>query len=83
MALYFLEYDLRNRRNYQTLYDELADFNGVRILESIWCFKRVGASAEGLRDHFRKFVDSDDGLMISEVNTWASLNVINTPNALP
>jgi len=35
MALYFLEYDLRKQRNYKPLYDTLATFGAVRILESL------------------------------------------------
>ena len=34
MALFFLSYDLRNKRDYQPLYDELKKFNAVRMLES-------------------------------------------------
>lgn len=82
MALYFLTYDLRQSRSYQKLYDELNDFAAVRILESTWCFKRIDTNAKGLRAHFRKFVDDNDGLMISEVKDWASKNTDGTPNNL-
>ena len=82
MSLYFLTYDLRNSKNYQTLYDELNDYNAVRILESTWCFNRVNTSAKGLRDYFKKFIDSDDGLMVSEVTDWASTKTDGTPNDL-
>ena len=82
MALYFLTYDLRNKKDYQSLYNELSDFNAVRILDSTWCFKRVNTSAKGLRDHFKKKIDSDDGLMVSEVTGWASTSTDGTPNDL-
>jgi len=82
MALYFLTYDLRNQKNYQNLYDELENFDAVRILESTWCFNRANTSAKGLRDHFKKKVDSDDGLMVSEVTNWASTKTDGTPNDL-
>ena len=82
MALYCLSYDLRNARNYQTLYDELSRFNAVRILESTWCFNRVNTSANGLRDYFGKLMDGDDGLIVSEVSNWASRNTDGTPNEL-
>ena len=82
MALYFLSYDLRNARNYQTLYDELSRFNAVRILESTWCFNRVNTSANGLRDYFGKLMDGDDGLIVSEGSNWASRNTDGTPNEL-
>ncbi|HCF9254933.1 TPA: hypothetical protein NI610_005934 [Pseudomonas aeruginosa] len=82
MALFFLEYDLRKQRNYDALYTELAAFNAVRILKSLWCFNRVNTSASGLRDHFRKFIDSDDGIIISEVTDWAAYSVEGNPNQL-
>jgi hypothetical protein len=82
VALYFLDYDLRNQRDYTKLYGELERFRAVRILESLWCFNRVNTSASGLRDHFRQFIDSDDGLCISEVVDWATYGVLGTPNDL-
>jgi hypothetical protein len=82
MALYFLTYDLRKSRNYQKLYDELDDFGAVRILESTWCFKRINTDASGLRDHFKGYIDSDDGLAVSEVSGWATSNTQGTPKNL-
>ena len=82
MALYFLTYDLRKSSSYQPLYDELKNFNAVRILESTWCFNRTNTTAKGLRDYYKKHIDSDDGLMVSEVTDWASFNTDGTPNDL-
>ncbi len=82
MALYFLDYDLRKQRDYQKLYDELGKFNAVRILESLWCFKRFNTDPSGLRDHFKQFIDSDDGLCVSEVVNWATFKALSTPNEL-
>ena len=82
MALYFISYDLRNNRDYKTLYDELDKFNAVKILESTWCFNRINTNAKGLRDHFKNLIDSDDGLIISEVTDWATTNTDRTPNQL-
>lgn len=82
MALYFLTYDLRKTKNYQTLYDELEKFDAVRVLKSTWCFNRVNTSASGLRDYFRKYIDSDDGLLVDESSNWATVNVEGTPKNL-
>lgn len=82
MALFFLSYDLRGERDYQTLYDELEKFHAVRILESEWCFKRFNIDAKGLRDYFKQFIDEDDGLCVSEVTDWASYKALGTPNNL-
>ncbi|QXB02777.1 hypothetical protein [Aeromonas sp. FDAARGOS 1416] len=83
MALFFLNYDLRKQRNYQPLYDELAKYNAVRILESMWCFKRINTNSEKLRDYFKQFIDADDGICVSEVNEWATFNTLGHPNQLP
>lgn len=88
MALYFLSYDLRNNRNYEKLTEELEKFNAVRMLESNWCFNRFNTTSEGLRDYFMKFIDSDDGLIVSEiavkngVDQWGSTNALENPNDL-
>ena len=82
MALYFLTYDLRNSRDYQKLYDELAKYHAVRVLESTWCFNRVETTAPGLRDYFRNYIDSDDGLLIVESNEWATCKTNKTPKNL-
>jgi len=82
MPLFFLSYDLREESDYETLYDELKNFNAVRILESIWCFKRTGTSAKELRMYFKNFIDSDDGLIVSEVKDWSSYKANGTPNDL-
>jgi hypothetical protein len=82
MALFFLTYDLRNQRDYQTLYKELANFNAVRILESTWCFNRLNINAAGLRDYFMTFIDGDDGMIVAEISAWGSFGANGTPNDL-
>ncbi|MDD4210342.1 MAG: hypothetical protein PHI52_08420 [Bacteroidales bacterium] len=82
MALYFLTYDLRNKRDYQKLYDELESFKAVRVLESTWCFKKDDTSSAELRDHFKKFIDADDGLLVVEANSWATIRTKGTPKDL-
>ena len=82
MALFFLNYDLRNTRDYQSLYNKLEEFNAVRILESQWCFNRFNISASELRDYFKQFIDSDDGLCVSEVTAWATSKTDGTPKNL-
>lgn len=36
MKIFFVDYDLRGDRDYQTLYDELNRLHGIRVLESLW-----------------------------------------------
>ena len=79
MALYFITYDLRGERDYQKLYDELARFNAVQVLESTWCFNRFNTNAKGLVSHFGTFIDSDDGLLIDESIDYATKNTNASP----
>ena len=82
MALYFLTYDLRNSKDYQKLYNELEKFKAVRVFESTWCFKRNSTSVSELRDYFKRYMDSDDGLLVSESKAWATYNADGTPKDL-
>lgn len=82
MALFFLSYDLKNKKDYQKLYGELEKFHAVRIVDSTWCFKRINTNAKSLRDYFKGFVDSDDALIVSEVTDWAGWGVDSSPNDL-
>lgn len=66
MALYFLSYDLRKQRDYQPLYDALAQLNAVHVLESLWCFERDDTTAQELVNSFIQFIDEDDGLVVSQ-----------------
>lgn len=80
--LFFIDYDLRKERDYQTLYDELKRLKAIQVLESCWCLRIEGSSAVELRDHFMKFIDVNDGIMVSEISDWASYNTNGHPNQL-
>ncbi|MBO5672714.1 MAG: hypothetical protein J6R59_13555 [Paludibacteraceae bacterium] len=88
MALFFLSYDLRNKRDYQSLYKVLENFQAIRVLESCWCFRCEGTTSKMLRDYFKQFVDGDDCLIViqcNEINNtpqWAGLNLLGNPNQL-
>ena len=82
--LYTISYDLRKRRDYQTLYDELARLGARRCLRSFWLVRRTNTDAEGLREHLKRFIDADDGVFVAALgnNQWASFNVEATPHDL-
>jgi CRISPR/Cas system-associated endoribonuclease Cas2 len=82
MVEYFISYDLRNNRDYQKLYDEMEKFKAVQVLESVYCIKHKNDQTKELRDHFSKFIDSDDGLIIIKSAFWAGKNLDNSPNNL-
>jgi len=76
----FLSYDLRNPgRNYEPLWDELKRFGGRRVLESLWEF-RSDQSPARLREHFKRFIDGNDGLMVMDVHDWAGARLISNPS---
>lgn len=78
MALYFLEYDLVKQKNYQPLYDELERIGAKKHLLSAWSFRGQNSGAcVAWREHFRKFVDADDRVMVAEVTDWAGVNLLS------
>lgn len=79
MALYFVDYDLRKQRDYQTLYEALNQLGGVRVLKSLWCFQHADTSCAAVRDYLKGYIDQDDGLVVSKVVDWASIKTDNTP----
>lgn len=81
-VLYFLSYDLIKAKDYQKLYDELVKFKAKRVLESVWCFKYESGKSGDLRDHFVKFIDADDRLLVIQSSGWASRNLLFNPNDL-
>jgi hypothetical protein len=82
MIKYFISYDLRNTRDYKKLYDELAKFKAIQVLESLYCFKYQDDKTEELRDHFKKLIDKDDGLIVIKSTFWAGVVLDNSPNDL-
>ncbi len=66
MAWFVISYDLRKQRNYQGLYDGLATWKAIPLLESMWLAELVGP-ASTVRDLLRSFVDDDDGIAVLEL----------------
>ena len=74
MATYLFSYDLNKTKDYQKLYDELANYNAKRLLESVWTFDRINTNAAGLQTYFKTFVDKDDRLLVAEVISITASN---------
>ena len=77
---YVISYDLRNPgQDYQTLYDALAAIGAKRVLQSQWCARRNNTTAKGLRDHFRQYMDSNDRILVTSIDSanWSGWNLIN------
>jgi hypothetical protein len=76
MTMFTLTYDLRSPgQDYKKLYAELARVGAERVTESQWAL--VGDyTVVQLRDHFRQFLDSNDRLVVVQVDTWATWNAM-------
>jgi len=77
MALYLISYDLIGKKtinDYETLLNELRRLGAREILYSQWVLRTESTPAT-IRDHLRRFMHSDDRLLVTEINSnWASYN---------
>ena len=80
MSLYFVTYELRKDRDYDEIIGELEKFNATRVLNSHWCLKKENTTAKELVNYFRKYIDSDDAIIVSKSMDWVSLRTKSTPN---
>jgi hypothetical protein len=76
---YLVSYDLsKPDRNYEDLFEVLRSFNGyAKALESVW-FVCSGLSTAGVRDKIVKVLDSDDHLLVTNIqhgdSAWYGLD---------
>lgn len=76
MPLFMISYDLRKARNYQPVYDKLAEWRAASLLESLWLADLTG-TAGAVREVLKGLVDSDDAVAVIELKAqsgWATLN---------
>ena len=82
---YTISYDLKAPgKDYQTLWNALAAIGAKRVLESEWVANRTGTDTVKLRDHFRQFMDSNDRILVTELDGpgWAGFNLMTDLNAI-
>jgi len=68
MTIYTISYDLRNESgtaDYKPLWTELNRLDAHRTQDSVW-LASINATATELHNHMKKFIDSDDRLMVDE-----------------
>lgn len=79
---YLVTYDLdRPGQDYTTLINALQNEGAVKILLSTWVLQTTATAAQ-VRDHFWQFMDGNDRLFVTTVNTWAGQNIMNRDAAL-
>ncbi|KGQ64551.1 MULTISPECIES: hypothetical protein [Gallibacterium] len=77
MSNLIISYDLRNQRDYQSLYNAISTLgNTSKVLESVW-YVRSQYTAVQCRDYLMKYLDNDDGIAVWDCtnNTWATYGV--------
>ena len=76
MSVYQINYDLRNQRNYEALYERIKSYPSYcHPLESCWIISSR-RSAEEVRDHLSQVMDKDDGLLVTKLTgdaAWRNL----------
>ncbi|MFY9558818.1 MAG: hypothetical protein WAQ52_01170 [Terriglobales bacterium] len=82
MPMFFVNYDLIKRKDYQTLWDRLEQYGAKRVLLSTWAMKRANVTAAQLRDDLSKYIDNDDRLLVDQSDTWAGRNLMIDLNKL-
>lgn len=81
MKVFCISYDLRKSRDYQRIQEELNRLGGIQVLESVWTVKLGdNVTSVSLRDSLQKFIDSDDGLFVAQISSWATVKPNNTPH---
>ena len=64
MKCYIISYDLRNERDYESLYDAIQSYGTwAKITESTWAIV-TDKSAKNVRDHLLTTMDGDDRLFV-------------------
>jgi len=68
MAIFSISYDLRQDRDYETLYAAIRSYgNYCRPLESLWFIKAVGP-ASAICEFLWSSMDASDGLVVAEAS---------------
>ena len=77
MACYLITYDLdRPGQNYHPVVTALQQAGGVRVLLSTWLIVSNEGAGQ-IRDRYRRHIDANDRLFVTDVNNWAYSNIMN------
>ena len=73
MTCYIISYDLRNQRDYESLYVAIKSYpKWARITESTWAVV-TSMSAVEIRNHLARVMDADDRLFVVKSECGSSL----------
>jgi len=81
MKLYQINYDLRKKRDYQSLYERIKAYGTwCRPLESTWIVATTQTAAQ-VRDNLKTVMDADDGLLVTRLKGDAAWYGLATEQA--
>lgn len=69
MAYFAVSYQLNDKKDYPTLWEELDRLNGQKIMRSFYFVDVSVSSASDLRDHLEGFVDEDDMIAVVKLES--------------
>ncbi len=71
MKPFLISYDLdKPGQKYEGLIARLKEHGAVRVLLSQWALKTSWTAVQ-LRDDFKRYIDSNDRLLVTQVADWA------------
>lgn len=78
MKLFLVGYDLMSPgRDYSTLYTALEALGGHRVLFSQWVVRvSSNETAARVRDHLRRYMDTNDRILVNDFYDWAAYNAL-------
>jgi hypothetical protein len=79
---YFIFIEFRHDRSYNSILSELKKLHAFQILENIYSLEMEQINAIQVRDHLKKFLEVDDGIIVVQSKSWAVANVEKTPYKL-
>lgn len=74
VGLFAVSYDLVKKKDYQPLWDELERLRAHRALLSLYLVNLTDEDTDQVRDHFAKFIDADDRLLVVKLSDAAAKN---------
>jgi hypothetical protein len=74
VAVYLISYDLMSPgHNYGTLIEALKKQGARKVILSAWALSTISTAAQ-IRDWVQSYVDSNDRIVVTELNNWATWN---------
>lgn len=74
MAYFAITYDLMKQKDYPKLWGEMKRLSAIKSLNSFYLLE-ANNTANDIKNHLEKFIDSDDRVMVIEFTTKPAYNI--------